>query len=41
MNHDVEEYIKRRKLDMEYIKEKCRTTDCSIIVPIYSIAGVT
>lgn len=38
MNNAVEEYIKRRMLDRDYIHEKCRTTQCSIIVPLYSIA---
>lgn len=41
MNRAVEQYIQQRHLDREYIHEKCRTTQCSIIVPIYSLHGVT
>ena len=38
MNNAVDEYIKRRMLDRDYIQNKCKTTDCSIIVPLYSLS---
>jgi len=44
MNHgmtNVLEYIERRKLSKEYIKKNCKVTKDSIIVPIYSLNGVT
>lgn len=41
MNNAVEEYIKTRKLDYDYIKRRCKTTQDSIIVPLYSISWVT
>ena len=41
MNPNVEKYIKQRMLDRDYIHNKCTTTQCSIIVPLYSIAWVT
>lgn len=41
MNRNVEKYIEMRKLDRDYIIKKCRTTEDSIIVPLYSIAWIT
>ena len=44
MNHgmtNVLEYIEKRKLSKEYIKKNCKVTKDSIIVPIYSLNGVT
>lgn len=41
MNNAVDEYITRRMLDRDYIQNKCKTTDCSIIVPLYSLSWVT
>ena len=41
MNINVEKYIHDRCLNREYIFNKCRTTEDSIIVPIYSLHGIT
>ena len=38
---NVIEYIQRRKLCKEYIDKNCKVTNDSIIVPIYSLNGVT
>lgn len=41
MDSSILNYIANRHLDREYIERKCKTTEDTIIVPIYSLTGQT